>query len=159
MSIHCFCCCFFSLLLIHFRFSLVAHLFLLFTFRSSMKEFVHSLISWLFSPLLFVRRSSISSFRSLLFCEKTQVLNASHIHYFLRKFKAQTSMYIYIYIYTHIYIYIYIYTHIGWNKTNTFKLLIVSCFHIYQAYTITLTRSTNYIIILSQQNLNCYHIF
>ena len=32
------------------------------------------------------------------------------------------------------------------NKTNTFKLLIVSCFHIHQAYTITHTRSTHYII-------------
>ena len=54
-----------------------------------------------------------------------------------------------IYIYMHIHIiciYIYTYTHIGSNKTNTFKLLIVSCFHIHQAYTITLTRYTHYII-------------
>ena len=43
-------------------------------------------------------------------------------------------------------IYIYIYTHIEWNKINTFKLLLVSCFHIHQAYTITLTRYTHYII-------------
>ena len=43
-------------------------------------------------------------------------------------------------------IYVYISTHIGWNKTNTFKLLLVSCFHIHQAYTITLTRYTHYII-------------
>ena len=36
--------------------------------------------------------------------------------------------------------------HIGWNKTNTSKLLLVSCFHIHPAYTITLTRYTHYII-------------
>ena len=35
--------------------------------------------------------------------------------------------------------------HIGWNKTNTFKLLLVSYFHIHQAYTITLTRYTHII--------------
>ena len=38
------------------------------------------------------------------------------------------------------------YMHIGWNKTNTSKLLLVSCFHIHPAYTITLTRYTHYII-------------
>ena len=48
-------------------------------------------------------------------------------------------------IYVCIYIYIYIYTHIGWYKTNIFKLLIVSYFHIHQSYTITLTRSTHII--------------
>ena len=37
-------------------------------------------------------------------------------------------------------------THIEWNKTNIFKLLLVSCFHIHEAYTITLTRYTRYII-------------
>ena len=36
------------------------------------------------------------------------------------------------------------YTHIGWNETNIFKLLLVSCFHIHQAYTITLTRYRHY---------------
>ena len=48
--------------------------------------------------------------------------------------------YIYIYYISHIY------THKSWNKTNAYKLLLVSCFHIHQAYTITLTRYTNYII-------------
>ena len=37
------------------------------------------------------------------------------------------------------------YMHTGWNKTNTSKLLLVSCFHIHPAYTITLTRYTHII--------------
>ena len=32
------------------------------------------------------------------------------------------------------------------NQTNTFELLLLSCFHIHQAYTITLTKYTHYII-------------
>ena len=56
--------------------------------------------------------------------------------------RRNTCLWIYIYIY-----YIsHIYTHKSWNKTNAYKLLLVSCFHIHQAYTITLTRYTNYII-------------
>ena len=46
---------------------------------------------------------------------------------------------------SYIYIYIYIYTHTGSNKTNTFKLIIVSCFHIHQAYITTLPKSTHII--------------
>ena len=41
------------------------------------------------------------------------------------------------------YVYTYIYIRI---KTDTFKVLLVSCFHIHQAYAITLTRYTSYII-------------
>ena len=32
------------------------------------------------------------------------------------------------------------------KKSNEFKLLLVSCSHVHQAYTITLTRYTQYII-------------
>ena len=52
----------------------------------------------------------------------------------------------YIYIYSAQYNCRAKYMHIEWNKTNTPKLLLVSCFHIHQAYTITLTRYTHYII-------------
>ena len=54
--------------------------------------------------------------------------------------------YIYIYIYIYILYISYICTRKGWNKTNAYKLLLVSCFHIHQAYTIILTRYTHYII-------------
>ena len=58
----------------------------------------------------------------------------------------KTCLWIYLYIYIYILYISYICTRKGWNKTNAYKLLLVSCFHIHQAYTIILTRYTHYII-------------
>ena len=80
----------FNLSLICFRLSLVANLFLVFTCPPSIKDFVYSIILSLFSPLLFACHSS--SFACCSSIKETQFLNANYIHYFLRKFKSQTSL-------------------------------------------------------------------